>query len=160
MLDLNTWIDFNEVKFVCISIDKELNRSGIFVIGSLPNRYCSGTYLIPYRWRNIRCWSHLNNFLMPSLNRAVSLVKVDKISVCISEKLYFDMSGVFDKLFNKDACTSKSSFTLTLSALQCSRQVFSASYNSHASTATTMSCLEHDRESKFLSSFYRLFKAF
>ena len=160
MFNLNTWVDFDEIKSVGISIDKEFNCSGILIIRSSSNSDCSVTYLLSNGRRNIWCRSYLDNFLMPALNGTVSLVKVYKVSVCISKKLYFDVSGTLNKLFNEDACTAKSSFAFTLSAFQCSRQVLFGSYDSHATTTTTMSRLEHDREPKLFSSLNCLFEAF
>ncbi len=92
VLDLDAWIDFDEIEFVGFGIEQELYRSGTVVV-DFP-RDGQGRF-VKFR-RNLfakigsRC--NLDYLLVSALNRAIPFVQMDDVSMLITEDLNFEVS--------------------------------------------------------------------
>ena len=85
VFNLNTRIDFNEIKLISIGIDKEFDRAGVFISGSLANSNCRITYLVSHCGRKVWSGSNFYYFLVSTLHGTVSLKKVYKVSMGVSQ---------------------------------------------------------------------------
>jgi hypothetical protein len=66
---------------------------------------------------NLR-WSFFNNLLMPSLNRAISFIKIHVISMLISEDLDFNMSWLADVFLNNNMIIIKTLHCFSLCSIK------------------------------------------
>ena len=74
---------------------------------------------------------------MPSLDRAVSLVKVDVVTVGVSEYLHLDVPGSGDVLLDKHPVVREGVQRLPLATLQRLHKLFSVVDNSHSLASST-----------------------
>lgn len=108
------------------------------------------------RWSN--CVSDIGRrlfdyFLMPTLDRAVSLVEMDIVALLITKDLYFDMSWSSNIFFNQNTIITESFKRLTLTTLQSLHKIFFSSYNSHSFTSSTWNSLNQNRIFHFICLF-------
>src|SRR6516164_2444147 len=99
VLDLNAGIDFDKEKISAILVEKKLDRPGIVEMHS--PAHSEGGFENPSSdiGVHVERWCNFDNLLMPALQRAIALEKVNQISVLIAEELYFNMSSARDVLF-------------------------------------------------------------
>ena len=100
MLDLQPRVDFEEIEVV--ALDQELRGAGVGVVR------CTGkleggidhlrAHLIAESGRR----RLLDNFLMPPLNRAVTLAERDHLAMLVAKNLYFDVSRMREIFFDED----------------------------------------------------------
>jgi hypothetical protein len=99
MLNLESCIHLHEKEFICFCVKDEFNGTCIIVTNSSSSLYCSLTNFFSHLRSNSR-WSFLNNFLMSSLYRTVSLIEINIVTILISKHLYFNMSWFLNIFFN------------------------------------------------------------
>jgi hypothetical protein len=81
---------------------------------------------------------------MSSLDRAITLVQVNDISMVVSEKLDLNVLGLVEETLNKDGSVAKSRFGLGSGSLEGVFQAFLFPHDSHTTSATSVSCLDDD----------------
>ena len=113
MLYLKSRVHFHEVKLVSCCIKNEFNSTSVVVTNSFSCSNCGLTNLLSQFWRNTRR-SLFNNFLVASLNSAITLVKINIVSMFVTEYLYLDVSGFFYVLFKNHVVVFKSLHRLIL----------------------------------------------
>uniref|UniRef100_A0A0A9CKW7 Methylcrotonoyl-CoA carboxylase subunit alpha n=2 Tax=Arundo donax TaxID=35708 RepID=A0A0A9CKW7_ARUDO len=101
MFNLESSIHLHEIEFSRKSIHNKLHCSSIVVTNCLCCRHSSFTNMRPKLSCHIWSWSLLNNLLMPSLQTAVSLIKVDYVSMLVAKHLDLYMSGLSNVLLNQ-----------------------------------------------------------
>ncbi len=85
MLNLNPWIDFDEIVFIRIRIHQELDRARIVVPDRASNPHRRFAQRFTNRAREVGCRGDFDDFLMATLHGAVAFVKVDQIPVLVTE---------------------------------------------------------------------------
>ena len=113
VLDLQTSIHLHEIELICHGVKDKLYRSSINIAHCFGCLNCGLTNLGSNCLSNLR-GSLLNNFLMTSLDRAVSLIKVDIVSMLITEDLKLDMSWLLDVFLNNHMLIIKTLESLSL----------------------------------------------
>mmetsp|Transcript_7081 Transcript_7081/g.20072 ORF Transcript_7081/g.20072 Transcript_7081/m.20072 type:complete len:307 (-) Transcript_7081:711-1631(-) len=107
MLHLEPGVHLHKVKLVRITIENELHGSCADVIHS-PRTVCRG---FPHAsldfGRESRCRSLFDDFLVPPLNRTVSIPQIHMAAVCIAKHLHLNVSGLTNVFLNQDAGISK-----------------------------------------------------
>lgn len=106
MLNLKTSIHLHKVMLIWVKVKYEFYCSCIIVSNSFCSLNSRTTNHISNLISNIRgCF--FNNFLMSSLNRTVSLIKMNIISMLIAKNLNLDMSWLSYILFNQNSIVRK-----------------------------------------------------
>jgi hypothetical protein len=101
MLYLESCVHLHEVELVSFCIEDELNSTCIEISNCFCSLNCSFAYFFPkLRCNHWRCF--FNNFLMSSLHRTVSLVKVYIITMLVTKDLNFNVSWFLDILFKNN----------------------------------------------------------
>ena len=96
--------------------------------------------------------SFLHNLLVASLNRAITFMKVDIITMRVTEHLDLDMSRPWQELFHEQNIVTEGREGLAPRRCQCSGEFARCIDDPHATSATTRSGLDHDRKSDFVCS--------
>ena len=113
MFHLKSGIHFHEVKLICDCIKNEFNCSCIDIANSLCRLDCSLTNLLPNALTDLG-WCLLDDLLVTSLDRAVTLIQVYIVAVTISEYLEFNVARLFYILLNNDMLITKALKCFTL----------------------------------------------
>src|SRR5438270_8201307 len=87
MLHLNAWVDFDEVPFLRVGVQKKLHRPGISIPGFPGYLHRRRTKFHAKRVRQLRCGRYLHHLLMTPLHRTIALPKMKQIAVVIREDL-------------------------------------------------------------------------
>lgn len=87
---------------------------------------------------------------MSPLDRAVSLVEVDVVSMHITKHLNFDVPWLFDILFNEHMVVAETLHALSLGCLELVKEFALLHHNSHSFASSSEGSLKHNRESNLL----------
>lgn len=115
VLDLEACVHFHEVEFVSVSVKDEFNSTCVSVTNSLSSSDSGSSHLFSQSFTNVRR-SFFDNFLMAALNRAVSLVHMDVITMLITENLELYVSRVSNEFLNNHMVVAESSHSFSLSS--------------------------------------------
>ena len=86
----------------------------------------------------------LDDFLVASLNRAVTFEQVDEAAVGVAQKLHFDVPGAPDELFQIDFILAEGGFGFSFARLHRVEEFVLAFDRPHAPAAAAPGRLEHD----------------
>src|SRR5258706_128053 len=100
MLDLNASVDFEEQELVAIEIDENLDSSRADVVELAPESNGCLSESTAERLVQGRGRCFLEDFLVPTLQRAVTIAEVHDAAVGIGEQLNFDVARVLDQGFD------------------------------------------------------------
>ena len=99
VFNLDAGIHFHKIK-VLFFVDQELKRTYVGVADILHHPHNTAAYIFPkFRSHDDRR-GFFNKFLMPPLNRTLSLTQMNDIAVLVCHDLKFDVPRPLDKLFN------------------------------------------------------------
>src|SRR5689334_2727682 len=99
MLNLQAGVHLEEVELSGGVGHQKLNRPSAQVIYSAGNLYRLHSHPLTESGVVDGRGTFLDNFLMPSLNRALAFTEVHNVAVTISKDLYLDMAGTRYGLF-------------------------------------------------------------
>src|SRR5262249_48808726 len=101
VLDLDAWVDLDEVEGLAVGIDEELDRAGVVQT----DRSAHGQRRVEDALARVRVEvggrGDLDNLLMAALDGAVALEQVDQVAVPITEELDLDVAGARDVLLQE-----------------------------------------------------------
>src|SRR5690606_21761451 len=105
MFNMNTRIHFNKEEFIIFKQEFEGTRTTILhqltcIHTSFQN---VSTCLLWQVW----CWSFFQYFLVAALQRAVTIIQMNRMAITIGEYLYFDMAWLLQETFHIDRIISK-----------------------------------------------------
>lgn len=143
VLDLNTRINFDEVMPSHL-IDQELRGASIPVPDTLrePDRIRQNG--LTHFLGEVSCRCNLNNLLVTSLDRAVTLEQVNRVTNTIGKDLDFDVTGALKETLDKDGAISECRFRLGYGTFKRVFEVGLLANNTHATAAATHSSLNND----------------
>ena len=102
MLDLDPRVDFDEVEGAGLDVDQELDGARVFIAdvaaepdGGVADGLAHGRVEVVRR-------RHLDDLLVPALNRAVALEKMHEAAVLIAQDLDLDVLGLAHELLDED----------------------------------------------------------
>lgn len=95
---------------------------------------------------------------MTSLDRAVTLVQVNDVSVAVAKKLHLNVLGSVEEALNEDGAVAERRLGLGGGALEGILELFLLPDNSHTTSTTTKSGLDDDWEAVLVSEALDLFK--
>ena len=106
MFHLQAGIHFQKIK-ILVFIHHELQRSGTVIINPLTGLHCNLQHLGTCFGLHKRRRRFFNYFLIASLNGTFPFIKMNYISIFISQYLYFDVMGILDIFFNINSIVAK-----------------------------------------------------
>ena len=153
MLDLNTRIDFDEVKRPGVNIHQEFDGSSTHIACCIS--YFQGIFaeFLTLFGIQIRCRCTLDNLLVTSLYGAITFKQVYCIAVCIAENLCLDVTRTFDQFLQIDFVLAEGRACFAACFIGFFFEILLTAYRAHATTATTPGGLEHDRIANLGSHF-------
>lgn len=148
MLDLQSSIHLHEIELVCVCVEDELDCARVIISNGLRGSNRCLTHLRSQIRRNTR-WRLFNYLLMATLNRAVTLIHVNVVTVLVTKDLYLNVARVLDILFNDHVIVVKPFLCLSLGSVELVHELFLVPHDSHSFTATAKRCFKHDWEADF-----------
>lgn len=145
VLYLQTSIHFHEVKFVSVCVKDEFNCARVVVPYSLRSRDRCLTHLGSEGPRDARrCL--LNDLLMSTLDRAITLIHVHIVAMLVTEDLNLDMARMFHVLLHDHVIVIEPLHRLSFGSIKLVHKLGLVANNTHPFATSTERCLEHDRE--------------
>ncbi len=135
VLHLNTRINFDEVKRAGISIHQEFDRTCTDIIGGMSDLQAVACQFLTLCIIEIRRWRTFNHFLVTALDRAIALIKMNRVAMRITQNLHFNVTRTLDKLFEIDFILAERSFSFALGFRHFSVKVFLSANGTHTATA-------------------------
>ena len=148
MLDLNAGIHLDKI-VVFILVDQELQSSCIGISDMLCDRDSVAVKFFLDFLGNRESGSELDNFLIASLQGAVTLKQMCHISVLIGQDLDFDVLGIDQEFLHEDVAVAEGLECFGFDQVKVDADFFDSIAASHASSAAAGSCFENDRETEF-----------
>ena len=106
MFHLQAGIHFQKIK-ILVFIHHELQRSGTVIINPLTGFHCNLQHLGTCFGIHKRRRRFFNYFLIASLNGTFPFIKMNYISIFISQYLHFNVMGILDIFFNINSIVAK-----------------------------------------------------
>src|ERR1700730_1540699 len=146
MLDLNPCIHFDEIKFA-IFVEK-LDGAGAGIT-EFAHRACTN-FADFQALRRIEGGggAFLPDFLIPALQRAIAFAEMNSLAVAIAENLDFDMTRLFEKLFEIDRVVAEDRLSLDPRRFERDGKIVRGAGDFHAASAATRRRLYEDWKSK------------
>jgi hypothetical protein len=145
VLDLNTWVNLNEVVAVLL-VNQELSGTSVAVVdrlGELHRIVQDG--LTNIRWK-ILGWRKLNNLLMSALHGAVALVQMHNVAMVITQQLNLNVLWLVEEALDEDRTVAESGLGLGCGTLKMLLQRVLVAHNTHTTTTATIRGLDDDWE--------------
>lgn len=155
MLNLDTRVDLNEVVSVLL-INQELRSACIAISSSLGQSDGIREDAVTNIGGKVLGRGNLDDLLVSSLDRAVTLVQMDNVAMVVTEKLDLNMLGLVKEALNKNGTVAEGSLGLGGGALEVLLQGLLLTDDSHTTTATTISSLDDDGEAVLVGEFLDL----
>ena len=112
VLHLDTRIHFDEIELACVGIHQEFDRTGSNVVRGLTDSQCRLTKVCALSFDQIRRWRTLNDLLVPSLDRAITLEQMHQVAMGIAEKLHFHVACALNEFLEIDLILAESALGL------------------------------------------------
>ena len=145
VFDLDTRVDFNEVVAVLL-VDQELGSTGVAVVDGLSQLHGIGKDTITDINRQTLCGGDLNDLLVTTLNRAVTLEEVNNVSVVVTQQLDLNMLGLVEEALDEDCAVPERRASFRGSTLKRVPQISLATDNAHTTATTTKGSLDNNGE--------------
>ncbi len=91
MLDLNAGIHLNEEPLVGVLIEQKLNRTRVIISNFLGQLHAGITKFLDHLFGQSDGRGDLHDFLITSLDRTITFVKMNDIALTVTENLDFQM---------------------------------------------------------------------
>lgn len=121
MLDLDPWVDFDEV-VIAIWIDKKLHRPSVPVV----RERSEADSVIEQNLTEIskvRRRGDFDDFLVPTLDAAISLEKVKDVALPVANDLNLDVPWCLDEALDEDSAVAKRRERFALRAIKVLTQI-------------------------------------
>jgi hypothetical protein len=141
VLDLNTRVDLDEVVTTLI-IDQEFGGTGVAVAHALGKLDRIREDSLAKLFREMGSWCDLDDFLVTTLDRAVTLEKVDGIAFAVGEDLDFNVTRALDEALNEDSAVTESGLGFANGHVELVLELALFADNTHTTTSTTHSRLD------------------
>ena len=145
MLDLDPRIDLDEIELVVFGIEQEFDGPRILIADRLADLDRRLTDLIANLRVEERSRCDLDHFLMPPLDRTVSLEQMDQVAMLVAEQLHFDVTRLRNEFLDEDVGGAERGHRLALSRLEQTGEILGLEHHAHAASAATVGRFENDR---------------
>ena len=144
VLDLDAGIDLNEVGLHVGSIDQELDRTSVLVVGTGGQIAGILVQLLAQVIGQGPAGGHLNDLLMTSLDGAIAFVQMDDIAGAVAEDLDLNVTGTLDELLHEDGTVAEAGQRLAGRRLEQGLDVLHVADDAHALAAAAHGGLDDD----------------
>src|SRR5579883_1503857 len=155
MLDLNTRIHLHEVKIVVL-IEKEFDRTSANIADARGAFHRCRTHSITHLFRNDRRGRLLYQFLVTTLNGALTLVIVNDGTMGIAEDLNLNVAWLIDILLDVDVTIVESRRCLGLRHHHLLREIVHIVNDTHTTASTASHGFDDDRKPNRFGNLTRL----
>lgn len=148
MLDLDAGVDFDKVVTVLL-VDKELGGACVAVLdvpGDLDSVVQNSLTNI---FGKVGRGSNLDDLLVATLDRAVTLEQMDAVALSISEELDFDVPWTLNESLDEDSSVTKRALGFADCALKGILELGMGTNDTHPTTSTAHSGFNDDRKPVF-----------
>src|SRR5262245_8021506 len=97
MLNLQARVHLEKIEIACRISEQKLNRARAGVVNCTSDLHGSPAHALTEFGIVYRRRTFFDHFLMPALNRALALPKMDEVAVRVAEDLYLNMPRTFDR---------------------------------------------------------------
>jgi len=150
-------VNFDEVVPVLL-IDQELRRTSVSVIDRLSKPHGIRQQRVAHCDRQVLGRRKLDNLLVTSLDRAVTLVQMYHVAMVIAKKLNLDVLGSVQEALHKDSAIAERRLGLGSRALKRILEVLLLAHNTHTASTTTKGSLDDDGKAEFISECFDIFE--
>lgn len=115
MLDLETSVHLKEEEVAALVVNEALDRASTRVtLGACKADCCFGEpFPKSLTFLDERAWTFLDDLLVPPLNRALALTKVDRIALAVAKDLYLDVMAAWVELLDEEVAALEERFAYT-----------------------------------------------
>lgn len=148
VFDLNTRVNLDKVVAVLL-VDQELCSSCVLVSDMLGQLDGIVEDSISDRGSKGLCRGNLDNLLVTTLDRAITLEEMDDVSSAIGQKLDLNVTGLVQETLNEHGAVTECLLGLRGSTLESLCEIGLAANHTHTSSTTSHSCLDNNWEAVF-----------
>mmetsp|Transcript_13549 Transcript_13549/g.42648 ORF Transcript_13549/g.42648 Transcript_13549/m.42648 type:complete len:303 (-) Transcript_13549:34-942(-) len=145
MLHLQASVHLDEVVLTRGGVKKELDRASILVAGGLGEADCVSQNCLADGLVQRDGRRDLDNLLVTSLHRAVTLKEVHNVALGVGKDLHLNVAGLGHVLLHKEVAVAKGSKRLRVCSGEARFQVVFGVDDAHASSSAAVGGLEHER---------------
>ena len=154
MLHLKTRIHLHEIKAVFAkrarAVDNEFHRACANIIHGLGGIDRGRTHGRTNGRGHARCRCFLDDFLVATLQRTITLIKVNHAPAAITENLHLDMARIGDEFLDQNTIITETLGRLTLATLQGGEEILRCINLAHALATTPGDSLDEHRVTDFV----------
>src|SRR5690242_377312 len=143
MLDLDTRVHLHEIKLAML-IKEKLTRAGAGVTEFLAGCDRRVAHRLAHLRSQHRRWRLFHQLLVTTLNRALTLAKMNALAKLICEHLNLNMSRLFDVLLDVNTAVIESRRRLGRRGLERFAQLVLRTHDAHAATTAAGRSLDDD----------------
>jgi hypothetical protein len=148
VFDLNTGVNLDKVVAVLL-VDQEFCGSCVLVSDMLGQLDSVVQNSISDRGSKRLCGGNLNDLLVTTLDRAITLKEMNDVSGAISQQLNLNVAGLVQETLDENGAVTESLLGLGSSTLESLCEVSLTANYTHTTSTTSHSCLDNNRESIF-----------
>src|SRR5712672_687266 len=156
MLDLNAWIDFDEIPLLRAHVVEKLDGAGIAIIRfacKLDGRIAE---LAANTRGEIGGRSDFDNFLVAALDGAIAFVKMEQVAMMVGENLYFEVTRARQILFQENGSIAESGARFALGFFEHGIELRGIMNDTHAAAAAAHRRFHDDGVANFACYWLRL----
>lgn len=143
VLDLDTRVDLNEV-VASEFVHKELNGTGVLVLGGSGETDSIVNHSLLDSRVKANGGGGLEDLLVTALDRAVTVVKVNDVTLAVTENLHLDVARAVDVALDEDSTIAEGRQRLRTGTLEVLLELISGVDNAHSAATTTHAGLDDD----------------
>ncbi len=155
MFNLHAGIDLHEVN-IPVLVNGKFHSPHIAIVECFRGLYGQFAYLLAHLLRNHRRGTFLYEFLMTALHRAVTLTKVNNVSLGVSGYLDLYMTERSYIFLHVQFFFTKSGLSFPLSKVECVFEFIGRVHYFHPAPASAMRCLQYHGKTNFLGKVHGL----
>ena len=152
VLHLETRIQFQKVKLLVCFVVQVFHCSCVRILNRFGQSHSGLFHLLPDCWLGCHRRSFLDNLLMSSLHGTVATIESNGISVLIGNELDFQVTSILRQFHDKNGAPRHFSTYLAIGI----GHLVGLIDASNPLASSTFGCLDHDGESEFDGTFFRL----
>ncbi|CAH0326646.1 hypothetical protein SRABI106_04729 [Rahnella aquatilis] len=159
MLNLQTGVYFEKIKFVARGVIDKFNRTGAAVVHRFAELHGGAMQCFAAGLRQIRRRGFFHHFLIAALQRTVTLAEGHHAAFAVAENLHFNVAGAIDKAFQKHTGITEKLLAETFHAVPCGTQCLVVITARQTNAPAACGAFQHDGITNFGGSFHRVINA-
>ena len=158
VLYLHTSVHLDEVETTIFVQELESTRTTVVDVNACLNAACQN--FLASLLVDARCWRFFQNLLVTTLQRAIAVAQVDRVTLAVGNNLDFHVTWVGQVFFQVDHRVAEPGAGFFAGLLGGFDQVFFTVHNAHATTTTAASGFDDHRVADFTANAQCGFRVF